>query len=180
MALGALHKQEARIKRNKKLVITINWCKACGICVAYAPSSVPETYDLTVKAINTAEMLRTPVFLLSDAMVGHMREAIDLPDPAELELIRRVGPQPDTNRQDFAPYRVENGNIPPMARFGDGLRFHIDSNVHDEYGFPATERHDVAEQLIRRLKNKVDSCADELIVVEEDRLAEAMKVSLNC
>jgi 2-oxoglutarate ferredoxin oxidoreductase subunit alpha len=48
--------------------------------VAYAPSSVRETYDLTVRAINAAEMLRTPVFLLTDAMVGHMREAIDLPD----------------------------------------------------------------------------------------------------
>jgi 2-oxoglutarate ferredoxin oxidoreductase subunit alpha len=142
--------------------------------VAYAPSSVRETYDLTVKAINTAEMLRTPVFLLSDAMVGHMREAIDVPDPSELTLVERSRPEPGD--RDFAPHRVPSDNgrgIPPMARFGDGFRFHVDSNVHDEYGFPATERHDIADQLIRRLNNKVHTWADELILVEEEQLEDA-------
>jgi len=144
--------------------------------VAYAPSSVRETFDLTVKAINTAEMLRTPVFLLSDAMVGHMREAIDLPDSTQIDLIERPKPALGANKDNFAPHRVSNGNgreIPPMARFGDGFRFHVESNVHDEYGFPAPERHEVAEQLIRRLKNKVDAYAEDLIVVEEDRLEDA-------
>jgi 2-oxoglutarate ferredoxin oxidoreductase subunit alpha len=141
--------------------------------VAYAPSSVRETYDLTIKAINTAEMLRTPVFLLSDAMVGHMREAIDVPDPSELTLVERLRPEP--GQEDFAPHRVgdDGREIPPMARFGDGFRFHVDSNVHDEYGFPATERHDVADRLIRRLNNKVQAYADELILVEEEELKDA-------
>lgn len=71
--------------------------------VAYAPSSVRETYDLTVRAINTAEMLRSPVFLLSDAMIGHIREAIDLPDASELRLIERARPAP--GEEDFAPHR---------------------------------------------------------------------------
>lgn len=140
--------------------------------VAYAPSSVRETYHLTVKAINTAEMLRSPVFLLSDAMVGHMREAIDLPNPTELELVERVKPEP--GQSDFAPHKTNNNrDIPPMARFGDGFRFHVDSNIHDEYGFPATERNDIADRLIRRLNNKVTEYADELIVVEEDHLEDA-------
>jgi 2-oxoglutarate ferredoxin oxidoreductase subunit alpha len=141
--------------------------------VAYAPSSVREAYDLTVRAVNTAEMLRTPVFLLSDAMVAHMREAIDLPDPCELTLVDRRRPEPDD--RDFAPHGVGgNGDqIPPMARFGDGFRFHVDSNVHDEYGFPATERNDIADQLVRRLNAKVQAFADELILVEEDRLEDA-------
>lgn len=141
--------------------------------VAYAPSSVRETYDLTVKAINTAEMLRTPVFLLSDAMVGHMREAIDVPEPSELTLVERLRPEP--GEEDFAPHRAGANmrEIPPMARFGDGFRFHVDSNVHDEYGFPATERDDVADRLIRRLHNKVQAYADELILVEEEELKDA-------
>lgn len=141
--------------------------------VAYAPSSVGETFDLTVKAVNTAEMLRTPVFLLSDAMVGHMREAITLPEPSQLKLIERKRPQP--GEKDFAPHRgSQDGSvIPPMARFGDGFRFHVDSNVHDEYGFPATERTDIADKLIRRLNNKVKAHADELILVEEDQLEDA-------
>ncbi len=141
--------------------------------VAYAPSSVRETYDLTVQAINAAEMLRTPTFLLSDAMVGHMREAIDLPNSSGLNLVERSRPEP--GEEDFAPHRAgENGrDIPPMARFGDGFRFHVDSNVHDEYGFPATERHDIADQLIRRINDKVSAYADELIIVEEEQLEDA-------
>jgi 2-oxoglutarate/2-oxoacid ferredoxin oxidoreductase subunit alpha len=141
--------------------------------VAFAPASVRETYDLTVKAINMSEKLRNPVFVLSDAMIGHMREAISLPDPNELELFERVGPS--ENETDFAPHRPgENGQtIPPMARFGDGYRFHVDSNVHDEYGFPATERNDIADKLIRRLNQKVREYADELIMVEEDQLEDA-------
>lgn len=63
--------------------------------------------------------------------------------------------------------------IPPMARFGEGWRFHVDSNIHDEYGFPATERNDIADELIRRLNNKVQAHADELIVAEEDQLEDA-------
>jgi len=141
--------------------------------VAYAPSSVRETYELTVRAINTAELLRTPVFLLSDAMIGHMREAITLPDPSELQLIERKRPGPDS--ADFAPHRGSQDGfvIPEMARFGDGFRFHVDSNVHDEYGFPATERNDIADKLIRRLNNKTQAHADELIIVEEDQLEDA-------
>ncbi len=141
--------------------------------VAYAPSSVRETYELTVRAINTAELLRTPVFLLSDAMIGHMREAITLPEPSELQLIERK--RPDPNNEDFAPHRGSQDGyvIPEMARFGDGFRFHVDSNVHDEYGFPATERNDIADKLIRRLNNKTKAHADELIIVEEDQLEDA-------
>lgn len=141
--------------------------------VAFAPAGVRETYDLTVKAINMSEKLRSPVFVLSDAMIGHMREAISLPDPEELELFERI--RPEANETDFAPHRSgENSRIiPPMARFGDGYRFHVDSNVHDEYGFPATERNDIADRLIRRLNDKVREFADELIMVEEDRLEDA-------
>jgi 2-oxoglutarate ferredoxin oxidoreductase subunit alpha len=49
----------------------------------------------------------------------------------------------------------------------------VDSNVHDEYGFPATERNDIADRLIRRLNNKVLAHADELILVEEEQLEDA-------
>jgi 2-oxoglutarate ferredoxin oxidoreductase, alpha subunit (EC 1.2.7.3) len=42
--------------------------------IALSPSSVRETFDLTVAAFNFAEKYRTPVILLMDEVVGHMRE----------------------------------------------------------------------------------------------------------
>ena len=42
--------------------------------VALTPNSVQETYEYTVKAFNIAEKYRTPVILLMDETIGHMRE----------------------------------------------------------------------------------------------------------
>jgi 2-oxoglutarate ferredoxin oxidoreductase subunit alpha len=140
--------------------------------VAYAPSSVRETYELTVRAINTAEMLRTPVMVLSDAMVAHMREAIDVPDVAQLGLVERR--RPECGRADFVPHGTHDAReVPAMARFGDGFRFHVDSNIHDDYGFPATERPDLTDRLVRRLSLKVQAHAGALILVDEYRLEDA-------
>ena len=47
--------------------------------IALCPSSPQEMFDLTVTAFNYAETYRTPVFILSDAFVGHMREEVIIP-----------------------------------------------------------------------------------------------------
>jgi len=40
--------------------------------IALSPTSVKETYDLTIKAFNLAEKYRTPVMLMLDEIVGHI------------------------------------------------------------------------------------------------------------
>ena len=77
--------------------------------IALVPSSVAECFSLTVAAFNLSEAYRTPVILLSDATIGHMREAVALPTPDELRVAvarlrrpvaglgvrgRRLGPKP--------------------------------------------------------------------------------------
>ncbi|MCQ2377340.1 MAG: 2-oxoacid:acceptor oxidoreductase subunit alpha, partial [Methanocorpusculum sp.] len=42
--------------------------------IALSPSSVQEMYELTVRAFNLADRFRTPVFLMADETIGHMRE----------------------------------------------------------------------------------------------------------
>src|SRR5665648_733691 len=44
--------------------------------IVLAPSSVQEMYDFTVRAFELSEQFRTPVILLADEVVGHMREKI--------------------------------------------------------------------------------------------------------
>ena len=44
--------------------------------VAFAPWSVQEMYDLTIKAFNFAERFRVPAFVLADEAVGHLRETL--------------------------------------------------------------------------------------------------------
>lgn len=49
--------------------------------IALVPSSVQECYDLTVEAFNLAERFRTPVVLLTDASLAHLREKVIVKPP---------------------------------------------------------------------------------------------------
>ncbi len=60
--------------------------------IAVSPMSVTETFTETVRAFNLAEKYRTPVILLTDEVVGHMREKIEIPAVGELEIYDRLGP----------------------------------------------------------------------------------------
>ncbi len=46
--------------------------------IALCPSSVTETYEMTIRAFNLAEKYRMPVILLLDEVIGHMREKIEI------------------------------------------------------------------------------------------------------
>ena len=69
--------------------------------IAYSPASVQECYDLTIKAFNMAERFRQPVLMMTDEVVGHMREKIVIPDADSLVLIDRK--RPTGSQEDFVP-----------------------------------------------------------------------------
>lgn len=139
--------------------------------IALTPSSVRETFDLTVKAFNFAEKYRVPVILLMDEVIGHMRERIEIPDPEEIEVTSRV--KPSKNDIDFKPYKVNEGElVPKMADFGSGFRSHVTGLVHDETGFPSG-KSEVAEALINRLINKIEENKNDISIYEEYKLDDA-------
>ncbi|MDA8216461.1 MAG: 2-oxoacid:acceptor oxidoreductase subunit alpha [Dehalococcoidales bacterium] len=137
--------------------------------IALAPWSVAECFQVAVKAVNLAERFRTPVYILSDAEIAHMREVFT--PPSAVPIVDR--PRPTGPREDYVPYRPDERGIPAMADFGTGYRWHPDSNVHDEYGFPAATNHVVADRLVRRLVAKVHDHADEITEVAEEQTADA-------
>jgi len=139
--------------------------------IALTPSSVSETFDLTVKAFNFAEKYRTPVILLMDEVIGHMRERIEIPSPDEIEVFNRIKPNKDD--ESYKPYKVEEGDIvPKMADFGSGFRYHVTGLVHDETGFPSGKAN-VADTLINRLMNKIEENKDDIALYEEYEIDDA-------
>jgi len=56
------------------------------------PESVKESYELAIRATNLAEKYRTCVVLLSDEVLGHMREAVTIPDLSKIRLVNRIKP----------------------------------------------------------------------------------------
>ncbi|MTI48153.1 2-oxoacid:acceptor oxidoreductase subunit alpha [Sporosalibacterium faouarense] len=139
--------------------------------IALSPSSVRETFDLTVKAFNFAEKYRTPVILLTDEVIGHMREKIEIPSPDEIEIIDRV--QPKSGLEEYKPYEVnEDQLVPDMAPYGGEYRFHVTGLVHDETGFPSNDSN-VAESLLNRIMKKIDNNIDDIALYEEYKLEDA-------
>jgi len=121
--------------------------------VVLAPGNVKECFELTIKAFNIAEDYRVPVIVLTDEVIGHMREKVVLPDPKSVKISRRAAPETPGG---YLPYKADpDGGVPPMAPFGAGYRFHVTGLFHDESGFPSN-RGDVADVLLRRLQRKVD------------------------
>ncbi len=102
--------------------------------IALAPASVQEIFNETVRAFNIAERLRTPVILLTDEIIGHMREKIVIPEEGVLEIWDRS--RPDCPPEEYLPYDTSKGIVPPMADFGSGYRHHVTGLNHDASGFP--------------------------------------------
>ena len=127
--------------------------------IVLAPSSVAECFGLTIKAFNLSEKYRTPVIVLTDEMIAHLREKVLLPSPDEIELVER--PKPTEPPEWFVPYRDPGTGVPPMPSFGDGYRYHVTGLVHDERGYPTT-RADEVEPFIKRLFQKISQDFDKL------------------
>lgn len=145
--------------------------------IALYPWSVSEIYTTTIKAFNLAEKYRTPVILLLDEVIGHMREKLNIPKDMEIDIINRQ--TPDCPPEDYLPYKVPEGEIvPPMASFGEGYRHHVTGLIHDESGFPSNDST-VAENLIERLLNKIEYNKDDIVAYDEYLLEDAESIIIS-
>lgn len=121
--------------------------------VVLAPGNVKECFELTVKAFNIAEDYRVPVVVLTDEVIGHMREKVVLPEQGELKVSRRKMPEAPGG---YKPYEADDdGGVPLMASFGQGYRYHVTGLFHDETGFPSN-KSDITDRFLRRLCRKVE------------------------
>ncbi|MBC7330855.1 MAG: 2-oxoacid:acceptor oxidoreductase subunit alpha [Synergistetes bacterium] len=148
--------------------------------VVLTPATVQEAFDLTIKAFNISELVRNPVILLSDAVVGHLKEKMVMPDESEIEIITRR--ETKLPPEEYKPFKGGEDFVPDYAYPGTGYRYHMTSNVHDEEGFPATYNHEVADKLIRRLHRKIDYYRDKLTYYKsyEAEDAEILIVAYGC
>lgn len=140
--------------------------------IALSPASVRETFDLTVKAFNLSEEYRTPVLLLMDEVVGHMRERVDLPT-SEVSIVNRE--MPTVPPEWYEPFGHPPSDVPALAPFGEGYRFHITGLLHDARGFP-TSRSDEIRPWVERVFRKIDGNLDKIAMWEEDGLEDARVV----
>lgn len=137
------------------------------------PDSVKEAFQLTIRAFNLAEKYRTLVVLLLDEVLGHMREAVVLPDLSTVRVINRI--KPTVPPQWYKHYDENQKYLSPIASYGDGYRFHVTGLTHDAHGFP-TNKPNEAASMAERLKKIVHNIRD-LVQIETIEMKDA-KVAL--
>jgi 2-oxoglutarate ferredoxin oxidoreductase subunit alpha len=131
--------------------------------VAYLPNSPQEMFDMTIKAFNTAWRYRVPVVVLSDQMIGHMREKVVVPPYEEIEIVERR--RPEESPEEFLPFSNKY-LIPPMAVAGEGYRIHVTGLAHNEKGYPTTD-YETVRKLVTRLVRKIRDNERDIAEYEE-------------
>ncbi|MCF8110075.1 MAG: 2-oxoacid:acceptor oxidoreductase subunit alpha [Desulfobacteraceae bacterium] len=128
--------------------------------VALTASNHADIFRMTVEAFNIAETYRTPVILLLDEVVGHLREKIRIPEPGEISLVARLRTAV-AHGVDYHPYLPREDGRLPMSDFGDVHRYNVTGLYHDMWGFP-TEKPEIVYGLIRHLVDKIENYSEKM------------------
>ena len=139
--------------------------------VCLTASNHQDLFRMVVEAFNISETFRTPTVVLIDEIVGHMREAVRLPEEGEIPLTERLltGVPRDV---DYHPYFPREDGRLPMSHFGGDHRYNVTGLVHDMWGFPSDNPR-VANDLAHHLVNKLENRKRDLTFTREWNLEDA-------
>jgi 2-oxoglutarate ferredoxin oxidoreductase subunit alpha len=142
----------------------VRWITSGGYpLVVYAPTTVYDTYTLTLKAFNTAETLRTPVIILTSKDLVMTHETADLAQFTRLNpLGRKMGDSKSL------PYQFTTlDQVPPFLEIGGESPTRFTTSIHDERGI-ITEDKTKIDRKLRHLQMKIQSRIPEITQVDED------------
>ena len=145
--------------------------------IALTASNHQDVFAVTVDAFNLAETYRTPVILLFDEVIGHMRERLVLPEPGELELVERLRTSVPKD-VDYHPYLPREDGRLPMSDFGDEHRYNVTGLYHDIWGFP-TESPEQVNTLLHHLVDKIENRSHLLARRKEFYLEDAEQILIS-
>jgi 2-oxoglutarate/2-oxoacid ferredoxin oxidoreductase subunit alpha len=123
--------------------------------IALTASNHQDVFQMTVDAFNLAETYRTPVILLFDEVVGHMREKLVIPEKGEVEIVDRLRTSVPKD-VDYHPYLPREDGRLPMSDFGGEHRYNVTGLFHDMWGFPSNNPK-IVNALLRHLVDKIDN-----------------------
>ena len=139
--------------------------------VVLTASNHQDVFKMTVEAFNIAETYRTPVVLLLDEVVGHMREKLDIPEPGTLPVVQRLTTSVKKD-VDYHPYLPREDGRLPMSDFGGDHRYNVTGLFHDMWGFP-NNSPEVVRQLLRHLNDKIENNVRDIAMHKEYWLDDA-------
>jgi len=139
--------------------------------IALTASNHQDVFAMTIEAFNMAETYRTPVILLFDELVGHMRERLEVPEAGEIPLVERLRTSV-RGGVNYHPYLPREDGRLPMSDFGGVHRYNVTGLYHDMWGFPSSDPA-VVHDLIRHLVDKIENRTSLLARYKEYHLEDA-------
>ncbi|UCH57771.1 MAG: 2-oxoacid:acceptor oxidoreductase subunit alpha [Candidatus Bathyarchaeota archaeon] len=141
--------------------------------LALSPWSVQEMFDLTLRAFNLAEKFRTPVMLMTDGLIGHIKEKIVIPE--EVETTERRKPAGEA----CTPFGTDDPClVPEMPRFGDGYKLLVTGSAHRPTG--VRDYTPMYHQMkVNRIREKIMIAIDEVSDVVKTELDDAEVVVIS-
>ncbi len=139
--------------------------------IALTASNHQDIFSVTVDAFNMAETYRTPVILLLDEAIGHMREKLIIPEEEELPIVDRLRTSVGKG-VDYHPYLPREDGRLPMSDFGDVHRYNVTGLFHDMWGFPSNNPK-VVNELLHHLVDKIENNVHAITRYKEHYLEDA-------
>ena len=144
--------------------------------IVLTPASVQDCYDLTIRAFNLAEKYRTPVVVLTDKTVGHLRERVEQKDPAKIAIINRR--KPTCLPSEYKSCAPDADGIAPLPAYGDEHLLRINSSMHGEEGFISACPVNAAN-LNKRLWDKIEKNTADICTIKGYQLEDAETVLIS-
>ncbi len=102
----------------------------------FAPTSVADTFGLTVEAFNVAEQFQTPVIILSDQEIAQRKETVDPIDTKAFTIVERRRPT-GAELEKYERFKATDSGISPISHPGMPGGNYLASGIeHNERGAP--------------------------------------------
>jgi len=144
------------------------------------PTNPKECFELTVKAFNWSEKLRTPVILLSDKEIGMTTETVDYSGLENLLVENRMTFElEDLKNKNWKMYDFENpGDVPLFVPVGGKIKVTATGSAHNKEG--ELKKNDPETiSVLKHLEDKIQAHKDELVEFKfyEDEDAKTLIIS---
>ncbi len=130
--------------------------------IALSPNSAQECFDLIRDCFDLADTYRTPVIMLMDGEIGHIRESVVMPEPSPSRFSGRRAAQ--VGEDVFGGSEL----VPGISHYGQGHNVHVTGSTHLSNGMRDVSTPRVHDVLVRRLYRKIDENRDNIVRVESD------------
>lgn len=117
-----------------------------------APTSVADTFGITVEAFNISEEYQTPVVILSDQEIAQRKETVDAIDTSKFKIVDRKRPNA-AELQEYVRFKNTESGISPISHPGMPGGNYLASGIeHNQCGAPTAKGEIHAQMNDKRIK----------------------------